>query len=145
VTLLSSHPCVKQYVFISIGIPYTFSFFPLRTPNFYYIDRVSPFIINVLGILPFIRAFISEQTVSRKGRIDENGAIGAIFRVDLNVFLLGNITSISVERLMISGETIGLGRELMIVTCNYFIISLLFLMPGKPNNSFFYSTCLIDE
>lgn len=70
-------------------------------PNFYYIDRASPLIIKVLGMLPLILAFIYEQTVSKKGRIEERGAIGAIFNVDLNVFLFGRITSISVERLMI--------------------------------------------
>jgi hypothetical protein len=131
-------------VFIYIGIPYTFIFFPLRIPNFYSRDRDSPFIISVLGILPLILAFISEQTVSRKGRIDDNGAMGATFKVDLNDFLFGRITSISVERLMISGETMGLGRELMIVICNYLIISSLFFIDDEPNNNFFSSTCLME-
>lgn len=52
-------------------------------------------------MLPWMRAFISEQTFSRKGRMEEKGAIGATFMVDLNVFLLGRITSIGVGTLMI--------------------------------------------
>ncbi len=50
--------------------------------------------ISSVGILPLIFAFIYEQTFSRKGRMEERGAMGATLRVDLNVFLLGRITSI---------------------------------------------------
>ena len=51
------------------------------------------------------------------------GAIGAKFMLDLNVFLLGMITSILVERLMISGATTGLGRAESRVPCNSLIIN----------------------
>lgn len=57
--------------------------------------------MSVFGMLPLILAFISEQTVSRKGRMEESGAMGATFSVDLNAFLLGRMTYISVDRLMI--------------------------------------------
>jgi len=77
--------------------------------------------------------------------MEERGAIGAIFSVDLNVFLFGRMTSISVERFMIYGETTGLGREFTIVFCNYLIISLLFLAPIRPSSNFFSSTSLMDE
>lgn len=99
----------------------------------------------MLGILPFILAFISEHTVSRKGRMDERGAIGATLSVDLKVFLFGSITSISVERLIISGETMGLGNELMMVVCSSLMISLLFLISDAPKSNFFSSTCLMEE
>jgi hypothetical protein len=88
-------------VFIYIGIPSTLIRFPLKPPTFSSIPRHSPFIIKLPGILPLILAFISEHTLSRKGRMEERGAIGAIFSVDLKAFLLGRTTSISVERLMI--------------------------------------------
>lgn len=65
---------------------------PLRAPAFYYIERGYPFIMRVDGMFPLMRAFIYEQTVYRKGRIEDRGAIGAILRVDLNVFLFGRMT-----------------------------------------------------
>lgn len=75
-----------------------------------------------LGMLPFILAFIYEQTFSRKGRMEENGAIGATFMVDLKSFLLGRDTSISVDKVITSGEMTGLGNEPMIISCNSFTI-----------------------
>lgn len=67
---------------------------PLRAPAFSYIERGYPFIIRVDGMLPLMRAFIYEQTVSMNGKIEDRGAIGAILRVDLKVFLFGRMTSI---------------------------------------------------
>ena len=51
--------------------------------------------------------------------MEESGAMGANLIEDLKFFLLGRITSISVERLMIYAETTGLGIELTMVSCNY--------------------------
>jgi len=52
--------------------------------------------IRIVGILPCILAFISEQTFYKYGKIEEKGAIGANLMVDLDIFLLGNTTSILV-------------------------------------------------
>lgn len=67
-------------------------FLPLKAPTFYYKLRNSPFIISEFGILPWIRAFIYEHTFYKNGKIEEKGAMGASFNVDLKNFLLGNIT-----------------------------------------------------
>lgn len=58
----------------------------------------------------------------RNGRITEKDAIGAILNEDLKDLPFGRATSIYVERLMISGEITGLGRDDMIVSCSYLII-----------------------
>jgi len=64
--------------------------------------------------------------------------------VDLNDFLLGKITYILVVRLMIYGDMTGLGMPLIIVFCNYLIISSLFLILTIPKSNFFSSIYFID-
>lgn len=77
---------------------------------------------NFEGIFPWMRAFISEQTFSRNGKMEEKGAIGASLIVDLKVFLFGRMTSIGVEIDIISGETTGFGSALIIVSCKFLTI-----------------------
>jgi hypothetical protein len=77
---------------------------------------------KVFGILPLIRAFISEHTFYKNGKIAESGAIGANFKIDLNVFLLVRMTSIYVDTVIIYGDITGFGRDPIMVFCNYLII-----------------------
>ena len=54
--------------------------------------------------------------------MEEKGAIGVNFIVDLNDFLLGRITSMGVLMDMSSGDIIGVGIDLIIVSCSCYII-----------------------
>ena len=70
--------------------------------------------------------------------------MGANLIEDLKFFLLGRITSISVERLMIYAETTGLGIELTMVSCSYWTSWWLLLTYLTPNISFFSSVYRIE-
>lgn len=64
--------------------------------------------------------------------------------VVLKLFLLGRMTSMLVDRLMISGDMTGLGMALIIVFCKSLMIYSLFLIFSDPKSNFFSSTSFIE-